>query len=187
MGRSSSRDGRLGGPRCSRRALPDEALNGRGLGDFCLFLALLYASADPGRNRGFHAGGAGNAVIVFGAIGVALLGVAQPQLRGPVMLTQQEALEFRREALALDLEARVERSYQHDSGWEYRVWIGGLESRGAADLSAERLAGRTGHGVTVVDEGEEGHAVLPEPLQELPSSEEVQKRMLRAPSTSRLS
>ncbi|MEC7240316.1 MAG: hypothetical protein VXW32_03690 [Myxococcota bacterium] len=116
----------------------------------------------------------------LGAMAAALLGFAQPQLRGPVMLSQQEALEFRREALSLDLEARIERSYQHGTGWEYRVWVDGPQSRGEAELAAERLAARTGRGVAVFDEGEEGHSALPEPLQAVPSSEEVRKRMLRA-------
>lgn len=117
---------------------------------------------------------------LLGLWGALVLGVAQPQLRGPVMLTEEEAVAFRRAAGALSLDARIERSYQHGTGWEYRVWVEGLDSLSSAERAAERLAAKTGLGVAVFDEGQEGQGALPERLSELPSSSEVRRRMVRA-------
>ena len=96
------------------------------------------------------------------------------------MQSESEAQAFRRAAVALNLQARVERSYQHGTGWEYRVWVDDLGSIGSAEVAAIRLAEKTGLGVAVFQEGEEGHLSLPPRIPELPSSSEVRKRMIRA-------
>ena len=119
-------------------------------------------------------------MMVIGLLGGLVLGIAQPQLRGPVMQSESEAQAFRRAAVALNLQARVERSHQHGTGWEYRVWVDDLGSIGAAEAAAIRLAEKTGLGVAVFQEGEEGHLSLPPRIPELPSSSEVRKRMIRA-------
>ena len=112
-------------------------------------------------------------------VGLAL-GLAQPQLRGPALSRQVEAEALRSAAVALDLQARVERTYQHGSGWEFRVWIEGFETLAAAQSAAQRLAERTGQGLLIVDEENPGHRTLPPELSELPSSYEIRTRMLRA-------
>jgi hypothetical protein len=108
------------------------------------------------------------------------LASAEPQLRGPHTESEQEALAFRDLVEEMGFEPLVMRSYQHGSGWEYRVWVSGFDSADAAREAARVLAERGGRGVDVMIEGRATERPLPAPLAELPSAVEVRSRVARA-------